>query len=368
MTVPYKGTMLLGLAKLNLRSQGHTTTFGKRKPQKYQQATRTFFYNLGDAEHVRALLQTFRHLTAYAAAMKENRWDRRYCLNIGQRRVLTRSQLDLVNEAADVNYDGREILEILCENGNYRNPGHQVFAWDPEVRRAATERWRAQCSPRKRYTFKIRRTLGSGPGEMRGFTLDDASEVEIPLEAAEKVVEALQVVIQHLWSYLNRNPAQADRRYIGKQEKWQLHRLPVVDRLLMPRLSEAVTFHSEHALFFARELYDAQIPRFAGQGFHPLYLRRLEALDAGELRWCANWPMSEWQALQDVVTAQRGLAAQGLLKLRQVLRAAITILALKRRRRCRKQRKYTRKLRGRRPLEREERVERRSRGPPRRPP
>ncbi len=373
MIVEEKGTLLLGLAKMNRRAQGHTATSGKKKPHRYQQATRVFFYNLGDIEHVWALLHTFRHLAAYAAGLKENQQDRRYTLELGQRRTLSRAALQLASDAADpdVKYDGVEVLDLRCTNGNYRNPNNKVFALDPDIREKAESRWRAACSHRPQYTFHIRRVLTSAEDELRAFTLNDASEITIPLEAAGAVVDALRYVAQYVWSYIVRHPDQAHERQEGARQRRQLHKLQPVDKVLIPRLDECLTFKPEHALFQDSELYERTIPRYqAGSwgGFHPLYLRRLCAYSAGELRWGAHWLTSEWEAQEDVAAVERRLATALLLRVRAIFRVLVLTLTLKQKRRHSARRVYPRCLRARRPVTQRRKVELRARGPPARPP
>lgn len=373
MVVEEKGTLLLGLAKMNRRAQGRTATSGKRKPHQYQQSTRVFFYNLGDTEHVWALLHTFRHLAAYAAGLKKNQQDRRYALALGQQRKLSRAGVALANEAAypGVKYDGIEILSLRCENGNYRNPSNRVYAQDPDVRERAERQWRAACSHRPQYTFRIRRVLTAAEDELRAFTINDASEIDVPLEAAEAVVEALRYVVQYVWSYIVRHPDQAEKRQEGAHQWRQLHKLQPVDQVLMPRLDECLTFKPEPALFAARELYNRTIPRYqagAWGGFHPLYLRRLCAYSAGELRWGVHWPVSEWEAMDDALVTERLLSVELLRMQRAVLRHLVLTLTLKQKRQRGTSRTYLRKLHTQRPAPQLWKVELRSRGPPTRPP
>ena len=366
-----RGTLLLGFTKLNRRTQGHTST-DKRKPQKYQRSTRVFFYNLGDEQHVHALLHTFQHLAAMAAGIKEKPTHSQYRLKIGDRRALSKAPLLLKNDAVDdVNFDGQELLELLCENANYRNPSNRVHALDPEIRERAQAQWRAACTKKERVTFRIRSTLSRQDEEMRAYALNDASELTIPLEAVEGLVDAVRELLLFLWSYLGRHPEQTDRRYEGPAARWQLHRLIPVDAVLLPRIHEVFAFQEEPALFEHRELYNAHIPRLrrdtenpALQDFHPLHVRRLAAYEAQRLHWSCLWKVSEWQAQEDLLRVKQLLHAGVLRRLREVVRCLILTMLVKRKRRQTKRGTVVHGASMPPPLAHVLQVELRSRGPP----
>jgi len=275
-------------------------------------------------------------MVAKAAGMQHNSGEH---LLIGQQQILSRARLHLQNDVVDsVKFDGEEILELICENANYRNPSDKIYAQDPTVRQQALDRWRKNCQKKPRHFFRLRRVLTNDNDEIRAYAVNNASELTIPLEAVEKLAAGLQTLLRNLWSYTVRHPEQVDYRYEGSRQRWQLHRLQPVDTMLLPRIAETLTFRQEPALFSSRELYDASTPRMCPNvvrittldDYHPIYLKRLLAFAAGELHWSADWKVSEWEALNDVARVRQLLYVEMCRKLYVMLRLRILAFTMKR--------------------------------------
>lgn len=248
--LPTHSTILLGITKLNQHATG-TSQLGYRKPYRFHQETRPLFYNLSDEEHLRAFYRTFLHLLSYSAGLQRGPDKYRYYMELGERRVLCRTPLQLRRQDAGFeDYLGEEVLELLCENANYRNPHPKCHATSGPVREAACAEWRRKCAPQKAYRFRIRRVLRKGSDEVRAATINDCTELTLPLEVAEKLAERLPDMLRRLWSYSLRHPEQVEVRHdhCESTTRMQLHRLPAFEHELLPRLPN-LTFEPRWQLF-----------------------------------------------------------------------------------------------------------------------
>ncbi len=248
--IPSHSTTLLGLSKFNQHAAG-TSQLGYRKPHKFYQDTRPLLYNLADGDHVRAFYRTFQHLFAYAAGMQQGPNRHRYSVPLGGRRVLCTTPITLRREEGGYeDYEGKEILEVLCENANYRTPSRKCEANNADIRSRAKEEWYRKCSPQRAYRFRIRRVLTKGNDELRGYTINECSELTVPLGAAEKLAGRLPELLQYVWDYTLRNPDQVttrrDHEDVGARE--QLHRLPAFEQLLVPKLQK-LQYRAQWELF-----------------------------------------------------------------------------------------------------------------------
>jgi len=312
----HKGTLLLELAKGLRVTQGRTSR-GITKPHRFRQTTRALCYNLADKQHLAALLTTFSRMTAMAAALEKH--PAKYGMDYLQRKVLSKASL----------HGSWETLELACENANYREPSHNIFAWNPRIRAIAWAKRRRQCWPKKQYTFYIKR--GSS-------VANECSELAVPLECVARLAKTLESLLREVWSYTIRHQNQVTRRYDHPERvRWQLHRAPAFD-WLMPRLDSALAYREEAALFEQPDLYKPT-PRLLHptstptiEDYHPRYLRRLLAYADGELLWRRNWGVSELGALDDLVHINKLLSAQVKRKLWEVVLAALILLTLRRRR------------------------------------
>jgi hypothetical protein len=286
----HRGTLVLGLTKLTRKKQGHTQS-GWRKPDRYEQSARSLLYNLSDLQQVRALLETFDVLSASAAALQEHPHHPSYHMAMGRQKKLTEVQFPLPN--VPVKFDSKEILDLLCENGNFRTPTHQLFARNPSIRKAAWEKRRRESPPVRQYMYRIRRVEALCGEERRGYGLNDCSEFKIPHTAALRVVRAVKDLLLELWSYLVRHPSQVQTRFLPWNAKWQLHHPPSLDWLI-PRLQDSLTGEYEPLRLSHPDLFHGS-----------RQWQRLQAYDAGKLRWRGVWG-NELRA-QQKVSSVRGV-------------------------------------------------------------
>jgi len=308
----HRGTLVLGLTKLTRKKQGYTEA-GKRKPDKYEQSARSLLYNLGDQEQVEALLETFDVLSASAAALKLHPHHPQYCMQMGMQRKLSATPFPL--HSVPVKFDSKEILDLLCENGNFRAPTHKLFAYNDAVREAAWEERRRQSPPVKQYTYRIRRVCAQGRDEYRGYGLNDCSEFKIPHEAALRVVQAVKELLLELWSYLVRHPEQVRTRFLPWNAHWQLHHPPSLD-WLVPRLHDSLTGCYEPLRLSRPELY---------RGTHNW--ERLRAYSEGKLRWRGVWG-NELRAQQKLSYAKRVMKIAAYQLLRAFVRCWVLLQCL----------------------------------------
>lgn len=273
---------MLGLTKALRVSKGFAYG-GNKKPHAYRQVTRGLFYNLADQQHLRAFLTTFSRLTAMSAMITDR--PGLYGLELGQRRFLSK---------VTIPGQGIETLELLCENGNYREPSNRVFARNKQIRDEAKLRHKRLCSPIKQYTFVVHREQ-----DIEG-TINGGSELRIPLESVERLASAIDGLLHDVWEYVGEHRDQVELRYDHPDRvRWQLHHPPALDWLI-PRLSSALSFKAEPALFESPELY-AYVPRVQEDGsYHPRYVRKLLAYARGDLRWRSSWDVSELEAQRDL--------------------------------------------------------------------
>ena len=326
----HQSTLLLQLAK-GLRVTGGLTKRGIKKPHRFKQTTRALCYNLADKEHLKAFLTTFSRLTAMAAALEGSNTKGK--MSYGERRVLGRTELRLRDTMDGVAGTGSEILELHCENANYRKPSNKLFARNAAIRAEAWRRRLRQCHPRKQYTFYIRRVVN----DHRGMIVNECTEIGIPLEAVKRLARMVEDVLRESWSYLLRYPSQVERRYDHPDRaRWQLHHPPAFD-WLMPRLQTALLYQQESALFKQPELY-SPVPRLLGEGaeavedFHPRYVRRLLAYGDGELLWRGHWTVSEFEAWDDLVLLRRLLWRGVQQKLLEITLTCLVLWTLRKER------------------------------------
>lgn len=287
----HQGTLVLGLTRLTRKKQGYTDE-GKRKPDRYEQTSRSLLYNLSDKGQVKALLETFDVLSAHSAALKLHPHHPQYCMKMGWQKKLSTTPFPLHD--VPVNFDSKEILDILCENGNSRAVSHQLFAYDDDVRKRAWDKRRRESPPVKRYTYRIRRVCARPNDEHRGYGLNDCSEFKIPHGAALKVVRAVKELLLELWSYLVRHPSQVTTRFLPWNAHWQLHHPPSLDWLI-PRLQDVLTGEHEPLRLSRPELY---------HGKHNW--ERLRAYSEGKLRWRGAWG-NELEAQDKLASVQQVL-------------------------------------------------------------
>lgn len=312
----HKGTLLLEFTKGLQVTQGRTNR-GITKPHRFKQTTRALCYNLADKQHLIAFLSSFSRITAMAAAIEKR--PAKYGMDYLQRKILGEAPLQ----------DSWETVELVCENANYREPTHNLFAWNPRIRAAAWAKRRRTCWPKKQYTFYIKRN---------STVANECSEFAVPLESVAHLAEAVEGMLREVWSYTIRHQSQVDRRYDHpKRTRWQLHRAGAFN-WLMPRLDTALMYKEEPALFERPDLYK-WTPRLKYQtdsptieDYHPRYLQRLLAYADGELLWRRNWDVSELGALDDLVHIKELLSKAVKRKLWEFVLVALILLTLRTRR------------------------------------
>ena len=312
----HKNTLLLELSKGLRVSQGRTSR-GVTKPHRFKQTTRALCYNLADKEHLVAFLTSFSRMTAMAAALEKR--PAKYGMDYRQRKLLGKSRLQ----------GGWETVELVCENANYREPSHNLFAWNPKVRAAAWKKRRRQCWPKKQYTFYIKRS---------STVANKCSELSVPFESVAKLAKVVEDLLREVWSYTIRHQKQVDLRYDHpKRTRWQLHRAAAFD-WLMPRLDIALAYKEEAALFDQPDLYKPT-PRLQHQtatptleDYHPRYVQRLLAYADGALLWRRNWCTHELGAQGDLMHIGELLTAAVKRKLWEVVLVSLILLTLRKRR------------------------------------
>jgi len=284
-TVPAAGATILGIATLNREPVGRTTLLNRWKPHQYLQSTRAFYWDLNDAEHVRALFQTMRHLGAMQAGIEARL--PRHGLQGHERRELCRSPMPhLWTRLGDI-VNGHEIVELIEKTHEGRTP----------------ER-----------LYRVYREQHTNGGLKTFF--NEATEISIAPKAIEPLLGAIRSLLWGLRHRLKGRPQDEEAQTRGRSPRTWIAR----PHALLDRLASHY-----HWLDFIQEpyLWDINVHKACRRlrpnaptrarwwdpkepvslaGYSARYLNRALACHAGQLRWDPYWG-SQYRAEEDAARA-----------------------------------------------------------------
>lgn len=200
------GQLVLELAKLTRLPPGrgepyYRTPWGevKRHSDQYQQHIRPFRYNLSDSTHADAFRELIHHVCAYTAGHGHREaFSWLYTLAIGESRTLYTRPLRGLSwwnpeQGRQEPVQGYESVEIVCEPGERPRRPWALADPDHPSYEAEHDWWlKWQSLQTKRHSFRVRRYWEPSAGtEEPAWYLNDAHELMIPLEAAERIARLL---------------------------------------------------------------------------------------------------------------------------------------------------------------------------------
>jgi hypothetical protein len=245
---------------LNREPNGVTYTY-KRKPHKYRQSVRSFYYDLGEPSHVDAFLRVCRMLIAYVAEGRRDDFFVEYPLKWVQ-------PIDKYN--GSVNLSGFEQVWI--------EPRPEPLPPGLQMRSGGAPRQPVRPEP----VLKIKRYAQvkqkGAWRRVKGGWANLASHFTIPLSVAKKFSDWAGRMLPYMFT---------DRLTPHVTRPRNL------DPEWLPRARHALAWEAESAVFDAPELLvDESGYRFSDPSSVPFtrtYLERLNAYAEGRLRWDPGW-------------------------------------------------------------------------------
>ena len=333
------GTMFLGISKASRKVEGYSRR-GLERPNLFDRTTPAFFYNLDFKEHVLAFLETFRHLSAFAAATTQDpSWVRNFLGTFEEKIQLCQTRFEpgtFSPKGEKLEGKGYECLSIRKQNSSLPEQLLPKEFWEElnecVVRPLLTssgqltttveqppleeKKWITMGHP---WFFKLERYWITKEGNHIPVTgLGTATYLTLPISVVPSLCEALFKLLTYYKSYVSRHPSQLARHRwdtspFVEVRKTQLYYDERAWLELLPELKDALSPIPEPALWEYPQLYKRRKEPFTRakhkrkenkkrlhlKEFSPQYLTRLLLFAEKKLCWRHWWGVPKWVAKRD---------------------------------------------------------------------
>ena len=339
--IAHLGTMFLGISKSRRTSKGSSLRRLER-PHLFEQTTPAFFYALDCKEHVGAFLETFRHLAAFAAAIKQDptwvknfigdaldqvqlcqtKFEQEVCDPTGRElrgkgyEWLTLEKQDIFHPEQRLHKDyWRELDERITSP--VITPDGRLVAQLPEKPPLEEQKWITTGHP---WFFKIERYwITKNERRTPVTSLGKATHLTLPVDVVASLCEALYKLLTYYRSYVGRHKDQL-RRHVwdtspfAAVRKTQLYYDERAWEAFLPELKGALSPTPEPALWEYPHFYEKgkalfkraknerkeNRKRLKLNEFNKSYLTRLLLFAEKKLFWRLWWSVPQWVAKRDV--------------------------------------------------------------------